>query len=58
MVLTLARGHYPRSRPTRTTRSRNSAPSVGAQWPSLTDPERGVQKDLDIQEYTDRSTTR
>ena len=27
--------------------------SVGAHWPFLTDPERKVQKDLDIQEYTD-----
>ena len=27
--------------------------SVGAQWPFLADPERLVQKDLDIQEYTD-----
>lgn len=27
--------------------------SVGAQWPFLEDPERTVQKDLDIQEYTD-----
>jgi peroxiredoxin len=27
--------------------------SVGAQWPFLCDPERTVQKDLDIQEYTD-----
>ncbi len=27
--------------------------SVGAQWPFLSDPERVVQKDLQIQEYTD-----
>lgn len=27
--------------------------SVGAQWPFLSDPERKVQKELDIQEYTD-----
>jgi peroxiredoxin len=27
--------------------------SVGAQWPFLEDPERIVQKDLDVQEYTD-----
>ena len=27
--------------------------SVGAPWPFLADPERIVQKDLDIQEYTD-----
>jgi len=27
--------------------------SVGAQWAFLSDPERVVQKDLDIQEYTD-----
>ncbi len=27
--------------------------SVGAHWPFLSDPERLVQKDLDIQEYTD-----
>src|SRR4029079_1690995 len=28
--------------------------SVGAQWPFLEDPGRIVQKDLEIQEYTDR----
>ena len=27
--------------------------SVGAQWPFLCDPERTVQRDLEIQEYTD-----
>jgi peroxiredoxin len=27
--------------------------SVGAQWPFLEDPERTIQKDLDIKEYTD-----
>jgi hypothetical protein len=27
--------------------------SVGAQWPFLSDPDRIVQKDLEIQEYTD-----
>ena len=27
--------------------------SVGAQWPFLSDPERKVQKELEIQEYTD-----
>src|SRR6266404_2692323 len=27
--------------------------SVGAEWPFLSDPERTVQKDLDIAEYTD-----
>ncbi len=27
--------------------------SVGAQWPFLSDPDRIVHKDLDIQEYTD-----
>ncbi len=27
--------------------------AVGAEWPFLADPERTVQKDLDIQEYTD-----
>jgi peroxiredoxin len=27
--------------------------SVGAQWPFLSDPDRTVQRDLDIQEYTD-----
>jgi peroxiredoxin len=27
--------------------------SVGAQWPFLSDPGRIIQKDLDIQEYTD-----
>ena len=27
--------------------------SVGAQWTFLSDPDRTVQKDLDIQEYTD-----
>ena len=29
--------------------------SVGAQWPFLSDPGRTVQKDLDIQEYTDEA---
>jgi peroxiredoxin len=32
--------------------------SVGAQWTFLSDTERTVQQDLDIQEYTDPSTTR
>lgn len=27
--------------------------SLGAEWPFLSDPRRVVQKDLDIQEYTD-----
>jgi hypothetical protein len=27
--------------------------SVSAQWPFLSDPERTIQKDLDIKEYTD-----
>ncbi len=27
--------------------------AVGAQWPFLSDPARRIQKDLDIQEYTD-----
>ena len=27
--------------------------AVGGEWPFLADPERTVQKDLDIQEYTD-----
>ncbi|MGO9886081.1 MAG: redoxin domain-containing protein [Solirubrobacteraceae bacterium] len=27
--------------------------STGAQWPFLSDPDRTVQKDLEIQEYTD-----
>ncbi|HEV2979963.1 MAG TPA: redoxin domain-containing protein [Solirubrobacteraceae bacterium] len=27
--------------------------SVGAQWPFLSDPERRVQKELDVREYTD-----
>jgi len=27
--------------------------TLGAQWPFLSDPDRKVQKDLDIQEYTD-----
>jgi peroxiredoxin len=27
--------------------------STGAQWPFLSDPERTIQRDLDIQEYTD-----
>jgi len=30
--------------------------SVGAQWTFLSDPERKIQKDIDIQEYTDPST--
>ena len=33
--------------------SREFKASVGAQWPFLCDPARKVQKDLDIQEYTD-----
>jgi peroxiredoxin len=33
--------------------SREFKDSVGAQWPFLCDPGRKVQKDLDIQEYTD-----
>jgi peroxiredoxin len=32
--------------------------SVGAQWPFLSDPGRIVQRDLDIQEYTDPATIR
>jgi hypothetical protein len=43
----------PRSLPTTTTRSREFRASVGAQWTFLSDPDRTVQKDLDIQEYTD-----
>jgi hypothetical protein len=43
----------PRSRPTSITRSQEFRASVGAQWPFLSDPERIVQKDLEIQEYTD-----
>jgi peroxiredoxin len=35
------------------TTSQEFRASVGAQWPFLEDPERVVQKDLDIQEYTD-----
>jgi peroxiredoxin len=31
--------------------------SVGAQWPFLSDPERLVQQDLDIQEYTTGTST-
>src|SRR5262245_27690896 len=27
--------------------------SIGAQWTFLSDPERTIQRDLDIQEYTD-----
>ncbi len=27
---------------------------LGAQWPFLSDPQRKIQKDLDIQEYTDQ----
>ncbi len=34
-------------------RSQELRASTGAQWPFLSDPERIVQKDLDIQEYTD-----
>jgi peroxiredoxin len=33
--------------------SREFRSSVGAQWTFLSDPRRKVQKDLDIQEYTD-----
>ena len=45
-----------RSRPTTTTARRSFAAAVGAQWPFLSDPDRTVQKDLDIQEYTDPRT--
>ena len=31
--------------------------SVGAQWTFLSDPDRTIQRDLDIQEYTTPSTT-
>jgi peroxiredoxin len=31
---------------------------LGAQWPFLSDPGRIVQRDLDIQEYTDPRMTR
>jgi peroxiredoxin len=34
-------------------RSQELRASTGAQWPFLSDPGRIVQKDLDIQEYTD-----
>ena len=34
-------------------RSQEFRASVGAQWPFFSDPQRTVQKDLDIQEYTD-----
>jgi peroxiredoxin len=34
-------------------RSQEFRASVGAQWPFLSDPERTVQKELDIREYTD-----
>ncbi len=33
--------------------TRSFRTSVGAQWTFLSDPDRQVQKDLDIQEYTD-----
>src|SRR3954462_8369252 len=33
--------------------SQESRAPVGAQWPFLSDPARTVQRDLDIQEYTD-----
>ncbi len=36
-----------------TTLSQEFRASVGAQWTFLSDPERTVQKDLDIAEYTD-----
>ncbi len=36
----------------------DSRASVGAQWIFLSDAGRKVQKDLDIQEYTDRTTIR
>ena len=48
----------PRSRPIPITRAKSSRLAVGAQWPFLSDPKRIVQRDLDIQEYTDPDTTR
>ena len=35
------------------TRPQEFRASVGAQWPFLSDPGRTVEKDLDIEEYTD-----
>ena len=46
MILTLARGHYCHH-------TLQEFRAVGAQWTFLSDPERAVQKDLDIAEYTD-----
>jgi hypothetical protein len=40
-------------RPTHTGLATDHQDSVGAQWPFISDSERIVQKDLDIQEYTD-----
>jgi hypothetical protein len=42
-----------RSRPTTTTRHRSSAPQSAPSGPSSPIPARTIQKDLDIQEYTD-----
>jgi len=50
LILTLARGHYC---PKAHHQLQEFRASVGAQWPFLSDSERAVQKDLDIQEYTD-----
>jgi len=47
-----------RSRPIPITRAKSSANSVGAQWPFLSDPERIVQKDLDIRSTRTPRTTR
>jgi hypothetical protein len=47
VILTLARGHYCHHT------LQEFRASVGAQWTFLSDPERAVQKDLDIAEYTD-----
>jgi peroxiredoxin len=54
MILTLARGTRIVTISSATHHeSQGLRLSVGAQWPFLSDPERIVQKDLDIQEYTD-----
>lgn len=44
-IVTISTDHHPALQEFRA--------SVGAQWPFLSDPDRIVQKDLDIQEYTD-----
>jgi hypothetical protein len=56
LILTLARGHYCPKEHQQHLELAAFYPKIAVaytQWPFLSDPERVVQKDLDIQEYTD-----